>query len=264
MSKSASRYSRKNKIAQELPPVHKEKFQEETASQPVVPKFEAKTQNQKLALAYLREGRTVVSLQGSAGVGKSILAAFWASTQLKQKKIEEVVIIRPNVLNGKSLGSLPGSESEKLEPFMAQTMAHFKKFLGAAYLTYCTNKEIIQTRAFEYIRGRSFENCIVIVEEAQGLSADEYETLLTRIGEGTQLILTGDSRQINKGFNTGMDSTFKMIEDAVEQEYEYLNDGDLDCLNDSVGVVHFTPEDILRSGFCRAIVKLYYYKKENV
>jgi phosphate starvation-inducible PhoH-like protein len=260
MSKSASRFTRKSKIDKEVPPVHKDKFQEETASQPVVPKFEAKTQNQKLALAYLREGKTVVSLQGSAGVGKSILAAFWASTQLKQKKVEEIILIRPNILNGKTIGLLSGDEKQKLEPFMAQTMAHFKKFLGTAYLTYCVNKGIIQTRAFEYVRGRSFENCIVIVEEAQGLTPEEYETLLTRVGEGTQLILTGDSRQINKGFNTGMDVTFKMIEDAVQNEYDFLDDEDLDCLNDSVGVVHFTPDDILRSGFCRAIVKLYYYK----
>jgi len=263
MSKSARRHerlTRRDKIDNNIPPTFKPQTVED-AVQPNLPKFEAKTQNQKLALAYLREGKQVVALIGSAGVGKSLIAAYWAATLLKQKKIEQVVLIRPNVLNGRTIGLLSGNESEKLAPFFVQTMEHLRGFLGGAYLEYCKNKEIIVTRAFEYIRGQSFENTLVILEEGQGLDNDEYETLLTRVGTGCQLIITGDTRQVNKGQTSGMDSTFDMIANAVRSEYDYLDDEDLNSLEDSVGVVHFTPNDILRSGFCKALVKLYFHKK---
>lgn len=265
MSKSARRHvraTRGSKIEQGVSPTHKPKFDVAQESNPTqaVPKFDAKTQNQKLALAYLREGRTVVALSGSAGVGKSMIAAFWAAHQLKQKKIEQIVLLRPNVHNGKSIGLIPGTEAEKLLPFFVQTLDHLGKFLGKAYLNYALEKEIIVTRAFEYVRGQSWENTIVIAEEVQGLEPEQFETLLTRVGEGCQLICTGDTRQINKGFNSGMDKTFKMIEDALESQPEYLDNTDLDVLEDSFGIVHFTPDDILRSGFCRAIVKIYYHQ----
>lgn len=259
-NKRHERMTRKDKIALDVPAVHREKFSD-TETQPAVPRFEAKTDNQKLALAYLRAGKSVVSLEGSAGVGKSIIAAYWAATQLKQKKIEKIILVRPNVHNGKSLGSVPGSEAEKLAPFLVQTMAHLERFLGGAFLKYCIEKEIIVARAFEYVRGQSWENCIVIAEEVQGLSSEEFETLLTRVGENAQLICTGDTRQVNKGFVSGMASTFAMIEDAIKNEYDYLDDEDLNSLEDSVGIVHFTPDDILRSGFCKAMVKLYYHKR---
>lgn len=267
MSKSAARLRRVKVAESEAKPSPKEKFMasvtEIETAKAFTPKFEPKTQNQKLALAYLREGRECVFLTGSAGVGKSMIAAFWAASQLKQKKVEQIVLLRPNVHNGKSIGSLPGTESEKLAPFFVQTMQHLKKFLGGAYLQYCVEKEVIVTRAFEYVRGQSWENTIVIAEEVQNLDFGEFETLLTRVGEGTQLICTGDTRQVNKGFVTGMDSTAKMITDAVANEVAFLDDEDLDVLEDSVGVVHFTPEDIIRSGFCKAIVKLYYFKESN-
>jgi len=270
MSKSATRHVRKtrnNKIVEGEKPIQKPKFDSNGGLtvfaeqvQPNMPKFDAKTQNQKLALAYLRAGKQVVALIGSAGTGKSLIAAFWASSQLKQKKVEQVVLIRPNVLNGKTIGLLTGNEQEKLAPFFVQTMDHFRKFLGAGYLSYCQHKEIIVTRAFEFIRGQSYENTLVILEEGQGLTEEEYETLLSRIGDGCQLIITGDTRQVNKGQSSGLDSTFKMISKALEDCPDYLDDGDLDSLEDSVGVVHFTPDDILRSGFCKAIVKLYYHQ----
>lgn len=226
-----------------------------------MPRFEAKNANQRLALHYLREGRQVVSLQGSPGTGKSMIAAYWAASQLKAKKVDQIILLRPNVLNGSTIGLVPGTESEKLAPFFVQTVEHLKKFLGAGYYQYCAEKGIIITRAFEYIRGQSFERATVVAEEVQGLTFDEFETLMTRIGEGSQIILTGDSRQVNRGFASGMDSTFKMLEEAVKNAPRYLDDEDLDVLEGAVGVVRFTPDDILRSGFVKALTKLYYYKE---
>lgn len=260
MSKSAKRFTRKYKIEAEEAPTRREKFTTEEA-QPKVSKFTPATDNQKLALAYLRQGRQVVGLFGSAGVGKSLLAAYWASEQLRQKQVEQIILLRPNVHCGKSIGMLTGDENEKLAPFFVQTINHLKRFLGNAYVTFAQDKGIIQTRAFEYIRGMSFENTIVIAEEVQTLTDEEFETLLTRIGEGCQMILTGDNRQVNRGQESGLDNTFKMIEDAVVNQPHYLDDEDLDSLEDNFGIVRFTPEDIVRSGVVKALVKLYYFNK---
>lgn len=223
-------------------------------------KFEAANANQKLALAHLRAGKQVVALIGSAGVGKSMLAAYWAASQYKAKQISEIILLRPNVLNGRTIGLLTGNEDDKLAPFFVQTKTHLAKFLGDATLKYCENKGVIKTKAFEYIRGYSFENALVIVEEGQGLTFDEFETLLTRIGEGSQLIITGDTRQVNKGFDSGMAATFEMIAKAADGEYNgVLAFDDILALKNSVGVVKFTPDDIVRSGFCKAMAKLYFY-----
>ena len=224
-----------------------------------MPRFDAKNANQKLAISYLREGRQVVSLQGSPGTGKSMIAAYWAALQLKSKKIDQIILLRPNVLNGNTIGLLSGNEAEKLAPFFVQLVEHLKKFLGAGYYQYCVEKGVIVTRAFEYIRGQSFERAIVIADEVQGLNFEEFETLLTRVGEDSQLIMTGDSRQVNRGFISGMDSTFKMLEEAVVNAPRFLDEDDLDVLEDAVGIVRFTPDDILRSGFVKAITKLYYF-----
>ena len=97
-------------------------------------KFEAANANQKLALAHLRAGKQVVALIGSAGVGKSMLAAYWAASQYKAKQISEIILLRPNVLNGKTIGLLTGNEDDKLAPpFFVQTKTHLAKFLGRCY-----------------------------------------------------------------------------------------------------------------------------------
>ena len=86
--------------------------------------------------------------------------------QYKAKQISEIILLRPNVLNGKTIGLLTGNEDDKLAPpFFVQTKTHLAKFLGDATLKYCENKGVIKTKAFEYIRGYSFENALVIVEE---------------------------------------------------------------------------------------------------
>lgn len=231
-----------------------------TSSENLSAKFVPASENQKRALRLLREGKQVVTLLGSAGTGKSLVAAYWAAVQYKAKNVQEIVLLRPNVLNGKSIGLLTGGENEKLAPFFVQTKAHLAKFLGDGQLKYCEDKQIIKTKAFEYVRGYSFENALVIVEEGQGLTFEEYETLLTRVGEGSQLIITGDTRQVNKGFDSGMAATFEMIAKANDGEYNnILSFDDVLALQNSVGVVNFTPDDIVRSGFCKAMTKLYFH-----
>ena len=263
MSKQAVR-NRRTKVELDcVKPQTKEKFLKdalgiESQQQSPVPRLEAKNQNQKLALAMFKAGKPVVFLAGSAGTGKSLLAAWQAATQLKAKKVDKVYLVRPAVAVGKSIGLLPGTIQEKMEPYFAQTMAHLAKFLGAGYLKYCLEKEVIQMFPAEYLRGMSLENCIVISEESQNFTKDEFEMVLTRMGDGSQIIFTGDQKQHDLRGMSGLEETLALIDRVQEAQPEYLTDEDLDHLDNSIGVVRFTPEDVVRSGLTRALVKMYH------
>lgn len=259
--------TRAKKITDNEPRNKKEKFiQKEMADlsavvpQPNVPKLEASNQNQKLLLSYLREGRKVVFAQGSAGTGKSYLTAFHAANLMKSKKVDKIVLVRANVAVGKSLGMLPGTLEEKLLPFFQQTLAHLRTFMGNSFVEYCLHRKVIDMQSIEHMRGMSFENTLVIVEEAQGLTAAEFEMILSRIGEGCQIVFTGDEKQSDiKGIN-GLSSTIAMLNKAIEEAPNYLDDDDLTELEENVGIVTFTPADVVRSGLCKAFVHLYYYQ----
>lgn len=258
-----AKVSRKSKVAAGSKPATKEKFLEVARSedtQPNLPKFEAKTQKQKVALAYLRSGKSITILRGSAGTGKSMVAVYHAATQLKAKKVDKIYLIRPAVSTGKSLGALPGTLEEKLAPYFAQTVSHFHTFMGKAHTDYCLRTGIIEMRAVEYLRGASLENCIVIFEESQNFSWEDWKMVITRLGENAQFIFTGDEQQNDLNGRSGLSATVDMIAEAVEKEPDYLEDEDLNHIEDGIGVVTFLPEDVVRSGLTRALVKLYYYR----
>ena len=214
--------------------------------------------NQKKAMQYMREGRQVVALTGVAGSGKSLLAAFHASELLKNKKIDKIYLTRAIVPCGKSNGSLPGTIKDKSLMWVAQTIRHIEKFLGVGFTKYCLDKDIIEIVAIESMRGRSFEDCVVILEEAQALTEDELEMILTRIGKGSQLVFTGDSNQTDNR-NSGLASTIALFDKVRKEHPEYLDQSDIEEITNNIGIVKFTFDDIQRSGLVRAFTKMYYY-----
>lgn len=224
-----------------------------------IPKLEAKNQNQRTALRLLAEGRPVIFLTGSAGTGKSLLAVHRAATLLKSKKIDKVYLARPAVVTGKSIGLLPGEVEEKLAPYFRQTIAHFEKVLGRGFTTYCLEKKIIEMVPTEYLRGMSFENCFVLIEEAQNFDHEDMEMVLTRLGENTQMVFTGDTKQNDLKTESGLKTSVALIERMLQTHPEYMDSADMDVLDDSIGVVRFSPEDVVRHGLTRAFVKMYYH-----
>ena len=239
-----------------VPEVTQESGQEYVAA---MPRLEAKNDNQRLALRFLNEGRQVVFLTGSAGTGKSMIAAYHASRMLKAKKIDKVYLVRPAVAVGKSIGLLPGSMEEKLAPYFAQTLAHMGKFLGQGALQYMTEKKVIEMKAVEYLRGMSFENCLVICEECQGFTVEELEMTLTRLGENCTIIFTGDQKQNDLKGMSGLQKTLDMFNYAMTDTPDFLEDADLDEIESGIGIVQFMPADVVRSGLTRAFVKLYFH-----
>jgi phosphate starvation-inducible PhoH-like protein len=262
MTRQKAHVTRRNGKDGEDRPQTKAKFlevaHEVEVQQATTPRFEAKNPNQKLALSMLKEGRSVIFLAGSAGVGKSMIAAYHAATQLKAKKIEKVYLVRPAVSVGKSIGLLPGTISEKMTPFFAQTLAHLAKFMGSGYLKYCLEKEIVVMLPAEYMRGMSLEGCICISEESQNFTKDEFEMVLTRMGQGAQIIFTGDQKQHDLRGLSGIEETLDLLDRMKQEQPRYLLDEDLEEINSNIGVVRFTPDDVVRSGLTRALVKMYY------
>lgn len=265
MSHRASRYSKKQKVESSAgkPPV-KEKFltnalETEVPSQAPVVKFVPKTENQKKAVSLLRSGVRVLFMEGSAGSGKSMLAAWWAAQLKREKKIDKIYLIRPAVVTGKSAGLLPGTEHEKLLPYFVQTIIHLEKFLGKGYINYSLQKGDIELKSGEFLRGRSFENCVVIVEESQNFTKEDLEMVLTRLGENCTFLFTGDHKQNDlKGFS-GMRHTIGMIDKMVEERPPYLSSEDIDKLRGLVGGVQFLPDDCVRDDLTKAFVKMYYH-----
>jgi phosphate starvation-inducible PhoH-like protein len=225
----------------------------------VIQRLEPKNNNQRKAIEYLTAGKSVVFLTGSAGTGKSMIAAWHAATQLRGKAVKKVFLVRPAVSVGKSIGLLPGEIDEKLGPYFAQTLSHLQTFLGAGYLTYCREKKVIEMKPVEYLRGMSFEDCIVIAEEVQNFTAEEMEMMLTRLGQNCTIIFTGDTKQHDLRGDSGLDVTLKLLDRILQTHPEYMEHEDMDELDDGIGVVRFKPEDVVRSGLTRAFVKLYYH-----
>lgn len=254
-NKRHERLTRKQRIGEEIPIVHGEVV---VPQQQRATKLEPANPRQKQLLAFLREGRQVVFAQGSAGTGKSFIAAFHAAEQLRLKKIEKIYLVRANVSTGKSLGMLPGTLEEKLLPFFKQTLSHLAKFMGQGFLTYCMEKKAVEMLSIEHMRGMSVENALVICEESQNLTAEELEMILSRIGDNSQFVFTGDQKQNDLKGNSGLVKTIDLIERMLETQPRYLDDADVKCLDDNIGIVTFTPADVVRSGLCKAFVLMYY------
>lgn len=224
-----------------------------------VPRLEPKNQRQKNAVAFLAQGTPIVVLTGSAGTGKSMIAAHRVATLLRSKKINKVWLARPAVGVGKSVGLLPGEIKDKLTPYFRQTLAHLERFLGKGPLTYFLEKGVIEMAPMEYIRGMSFEDCFVLVEESQNMTHEDFEMMFTRMGENSQMCLTGDTKQNDLKGESGLKTTVALVERMLQTHPEYMSGKDMDELDAGIGVVRFQPEDVVRSGLTRALVTMYFH-----
>lgn len=241
-------------------PAVKEKFEHQEWKMPTI---SAKTANQSRAMQAMAEGKSLVIMEGAAGVGKSLLAAYHASKQLKAKKCDKILLLRPYVATGKDMGSLPGDVSLKLGPYLAPILSHFEKFLGKAYLDYCLDKKIIEFAPLQFIRGSSWEKCICIAEEVQNASVDEMKAVVTRLGEDAQLIFACDNKQHDLRGTTGVEYIVNIIKKARKERPECLNIDEVNELINNVSVIEFTQDDVVRSGLCRSFVKIFNDEEVN-
>lgn len=153
----------------------------------------------------LSEDIKMVTLIGQAGTGKTLLAlAAGLEKVIEEKAYQKLVVMRPVVPMGNDIGYLPGTKEEKLqnwmEPITDNLEILFTNRRGSESFEYFFNQGIVEVEALTYIRGRSLPNCYIIIDEAQNLTPHEVKTIVTRAGEGTKIVFTGDPYQIDNGY----------------------------------------------------------------
>jgi PhoH-like ATPase len=173
--------------------------------QPV--KIRARNREQQLAMELLFDDEIrLVTISGKAGTGKTLLAlAAGLEKVVNEKAFSKLLVVRPVMPMGKDIGYLPGEKEEKLAPWMQPIfdnldfIVHRNKDSDLTYQK-LQKEDLIQIEALTYIRGRSVPNQYIIVDEAQNLSLHEVKTIVTRAGENTKLIFTGDPYQIDNPY----------------------------------------------------------------
>lgn len=172
---------------------------------------------------------------GEAGTGKTYIAARWAAKQLAAKQIESIKIARPLASRERhKTGFLPGSLNQKLRPWFMPVIQALKEEMSGTVLDKMMNEGKVEFLSFEHMRGATFKDCVVILDEAQNCDLGDLKLFLTRLGEGCQVIVCGDPTQSDIP-DSGLDAVLDMIEEC-----------DVDA-----AVIEFMPEDVVRSEAAR-------------
>jgi PhoH-like ATPase len=183
----------------------------------------ARNREQQMAIdALMNEDIKVVSIIGNAGCGKTVLATACGLKQVLDgdAKYKKLIVARPVQPMGRDLGFLPGTMEEKLLPWLAPIQDNLEALLGndKEHLQMLIDNGTIEMEAISYIRGRSISNAFILIDEAQNLSVHEIKTILTRVGENTKIVLTGDIRQIDVLY---IDASTNGLTHAVEKFKPY-------------------------------------------
>tara|TARA_R110002072_G_scaffold124076_2_gene259465 strand:+ start:82 stop:1401 length:1320 start_codon:yes stop_codon:yes gene_type:complete len=191
----------------------------------------------------------VVTLVGKAGSGKTLCAVAAGLKQIMESKksgdplYKKLVVSRPVQPMGKDIGFLPGTMEDKMAPWLAPIQDNLKFLMGdQTTLEMYMEKGIIEMEALTYIRGRSIANAFIIIDEAQNLSVHEIKTILTRVGEGTKIVLTGDIEQID---NVYIDETSNGLVHAVEKFKDFDITGHVSLLKGERSKVATIAADVL-------------------
>lgn len=224
----------------------KQKFVEEREQRTV--RLVPKTENQRKFIDALNT-KTLILGSGDAGVGKSYLACTYAANQFLEKKVGKLIIVRPySPLAGRTAGLIPGNYLEKLKPFVQQQLNYLEAVLGKGALEIAMKREEIEVQAIEAIRGRDFENSILICDEFQCCLPEEIEAVVTRISQDSQLIALGDPFQ----------NDVKRGENGLDYLERIITTNDIE----DTAIIKFTEQDCVRSGMCKAF--LIAFKKERM
>lgn len=206
----------------------------------VKPPVQAKTSIQREFLKSLNT-HDVIVFNAPAGVGKSFLTMSVVSDWLKKGEVNKVVLTRPSIPMGRSIGLLPGDLREKYEQYLQPLLQVLWQRYGRNYYESCLNNGSLELLPAEYSRGRSIDG-VFILDEAQSFHPDEVYTLLTRLEEGGKIIMIGDPNQSDIRGENGI----AWLKGFVEKNPD---------LKEHIKIINATSDDIVRSGLCKALVK---------
>ena len=201
----------------------------------------AKTINQREYFAKIQNSDLVFGI-GPAGCGKTYLAVVIGVMMLKKGEVERIVITRPVVEAGESLGFLPGDLKEKVDPYLRPLYDAFHDVLGVEVTEKMTARGQIEIAPLAYMRGRTLENAYVVLDEAQNTTKEQMKMFLTRLGENSKMIVTGDVTQIDlpKRITSGLVHVAEVLK-AVE----------------GIEFVEFDTVDVVRHPLVQKIIERY-------
>ena len=200
-----------------------------------------KTMGQIRYVQSVRENElTIVS--GPAGTGKTYLAMALAADALKKHDTERIILTRPAVEAGEKLGFLPGDMSQKVDPYLRPLFDALYEILGPDSVQRLTDRGVLEIAPLAFMRGRTLSNAFIILDEAQNTTEEQMKMFLTRIGENSRCIVTGDITQIDlpRGRNSGMKEAVRILK-GIE----------------SVGIISLDSQDVVRSDLVSRIVEAY-------
>lgn len=200
-----------------------------------------KTLGQKKYIDEIKKNDIVFGV-GPAGTGKTYLAVAMAVNAFKNKQVNRIILTRPAVEAGESLGFLPGDLQMKVDPYLRPLYDALYDILGGdTYLKY-KEKGMIEVAPLAYMRGRTLDDSFIILDEAQNTTRAQMKMFLTRIGFGSKAVINGDITQIDlpKGKQSGLEHVLKILKNV-----------------EGIGFVYLKDKDVVRHGLVQKIIKAY-------
>ncbi|WP_295123272.1 PhoH family protein [uncultured Chitinophaga sp.] len=207
----------------------------------------AKTANQKKMVGLVDKNDIVFAI-GPAGTGKTYTAVALAVRALKNKAVRKIILTRPAVEAGESLGFLPGDLKEKIDPYLRPLYDALDDMIPAEKLTYFMTNRVIEIAPLAYMRGRTLDNAFIILDEAQNATELQLKMFLTRIGSSAKAIITGDLTQIDlpKSQRSGLEKATRILRNI-----------------DGIGHLKLDEEDVVRHRLVKAIIRAYEANKDE-
>ena len=181
---------------------------------------------------------------GPAGTGKTYLSSCFAGFFYKSGKVKRIVITRPTVPTGKSIGFFPGTLDEKMAPWTRPIIDVLEDYLSKGAVETMIKNGKLEVVPFETIRGRSWQDTFVILDEAQNTTKEEIKAFVTRLGEGSTTVVNGDLSQSDLKEANGLAYLIKTVKSSPK-------------LREAVGLIEFKSQDVVRSGLCKLFVEAF-------
>jgi phosphate starvation-inducible PhoH-like protein len=209
--------------------------------------IKARTPNQQTMVDIAGRNDIVVAI-GPAGTGKTYVAVALAVKALRNKIVKRIIITRPAVEAGESLGFLPGDMQEKIDPYLRPIYDALHEMIGAERLRHYQEKGVIEIAPIAYMRGRTLSNAFVLIDEAQNTTAMQLKMLLTRMGRHSKMIITGDISQIDlpSRVRSGLVDAYHLLKGVK-----------------GIGIAHLEAKDVVRHRLVQDIVNAYQKSQET-
>ncbi|MBE7174931.1 MAG: PhoH family protein [Mucilaginibacter polytrichastri] len=201
----------------------------------------ARTANQRKMVESIAKSDILFAI-GPAGTGKTYTAVALAVRALKNKEIKRIILTRPAVEAGENLGFLPGDLKEKIDPYLRPLYDALDDMIPAEKLKVYLENRTIEVAPLAFMRGRTLDNCFVILDEAQNATDMQLKMFLTRMGPSAKFIVTGDVTQIDlpKKQQSGLHTALRILEDIK-----------------GIDIIYLSGEDVVRHKLVKSILKAY-------